>query len=477
MSKRRATRSSLRPRMVTSFGAMLLGVAGAVAFAAPTSQPESIIRWPILVPASDEPVADPSSPSRTKVAAAIRSRLGNPSLGTNVQVVIVDPATGDVLFRQGAGPATPASTLKLLTVSAALRSVGGDTRFRTKTLWQPETNTLTLVGGGDPYLSDRRATNSENSDLALPPPPRSGRLDQLAQDTVTVLRAQGVTSVKLRYDTSLFSGPSVAPSWPASYISENVVAPIEALWVNRGRKADNFTVESDPAQAAADRFADLLSGQNLAVTGSAEKTLGSGQGRELAATESAPVRQMARHILEVSDNEGAEVLARQIALAEGKTGSFEEAAATIEQLTKEEVALTQIPTSGLTSGPTFGRGANGVSLADGSGLSRSNQVDPIWLAGVLAAANADPTMADLWLGLPVGGLTGSLADRFEGSPAAGLVRAKTGTLTGVSAIAGTVTTKSGYQVVAVIVADQVAEADTEQARSGLDAILEALTVT
>ncbi|KOG14249.1 D-alanyl-D-alanine carboxypeptidase, partial [Streptomyces viridochromogenes] len=61
-----------------------------------------------------------------------------------------------------------------------------------------------------------------------------------------------------------------------------------------------------------------------------------------------------------------------------------------------------------------------------------------------AAAPARPALRPLLTGLPVGGFTGTLAGRYDtGSPGAGLVRAKTGTLTGVNTLAGTVVTPDG----------------------------------
>jgi D-alanyl-D-alanine carboxypeptidase/D-alanyl-D-alanine-endopeptidase (penicillin-binding protein 4) len=78
--------------------------------------------------------------------------------------------------------------------------------------------------------------------------------------------------------------------------------------------------------------------------------------------------------------------------------------------------------------------------------------------------------------LPVAGFTGSLSYRFEtGNPAGpGVVRAKTGTLTGVHGLVGTVTTKDGAVLVFVAIADRVQPRYTLPARALLDDIAAAL---
>ena len=80
-----------------------------------------------------------------------------------------------------------------------------------------------------------------------------------------------------------------------------------------------------------------------------------------------------------------------------------------------------------------------VRLVDGSGLSRDDRLEPRAVTGLLARAVAgdDDRLAPLLTGLPVGGFDGTLAPRYRTGaalPAAGRVRAKTGTLNAVSAV-------------------------------------------
>ena len=88
----------------------------------------------------------------------------------------------------------------------------------------------------------------------------------------------------------------------------------------------------------------------------------------------------------------------------------------------------------------------------------------------VAASTAHPELRAVVTGLPVAGFTGSLADRFDGaSPQSrGRVRAKTGTLTGVSALAGIATDADGDPLVFALVADRVKLLKTLDARDALD---------
>ncbi len=84
----------------------------------------------------------------------------------------------------------------------------------------------------------------------------------------------------------------------------------------------------------------------------------------------------------------------------------------------------------------------GVRLYDGCGLSRADLIPPETLTRLVAAAAGPdrPALRPLFAGLPIAGLTGTLAPRFADRTTrigAGIVRAKTGTLAGVDTLAGT----------------------------------------
>src|SRR5690606_12674904 len=120
---------------------------------------------------------------------------------------------------------------------------------------------------------------------------------------------------------------------------------------------------------------------------------------------------------------------------------------------------------------------DGLVLGDGSGLARSNRISPGVLARTIVAAQDSNRTAALVAGFPVAGFDGTLRDRFASDPLAvgrGEVRAKTGTLTGVSAMAGVVRDADGRGIAFAVMADAVPPGATLGARAALDTVAAAL---
>jgi D-alanyl-D-alanine carboxypeptidase/D-alanyl-D-alanine-endopeptidase (penicillin-binding protein 4) len=399
------------------------------------------------LPASVAPVADAASSAkidRAAVRRALAPGVGNSHLASLRAVVA--PLTGAPVYERGRGLSMPASTLKLLTTTAALDVLGPSHTFST-TVVSGGRGRITLVGGGDPFLASKRP--------AAGTVPRRASLQDLAQQTASSLRARHVKRVRLDYDTSLFTGPTSSPHWPASYLSEGVVAPITALWADEGAPADATGKVADPPATAASYFAGFLAKDGIAVQGKVSNRTARPGARELARVTSAPLGDIVERVLEVSDNEGAEVIAHQLGIAVEGQGSFAGGERAVEQTL-----------SGL------GIRLHGARLYDGSGLSRDDRVDASTLVQVLQLdASADhPELRSIVTGLPVAGFSGSLDGRFDGSSAsgAGWVRAKTGTLTGTSAIAGLTTDARGRPMVFAFVSNKVPLAETLDARAALD---------
>ena len=222
----------------------------------------------------------------------------------------------------------------------------------------------------------------------------------------------------LGFDDSLFAAPAFNPAWPVAYAVDDVVSPITALWVDEGREPDSFDRVEDPSLYAAQVFAAALVAAGIEVVGDPTYGVARGGGREIAAVTSAPLREVVERVLEVSDNEAAEVLAHHVGLAVRGTGSFTDGVLG----TMKTLRRLGVPTAG-------------IEIYDGSGLSRDNRITPESLLAVLrAAATGGPALHTVVDALPVAGFTGSLTDRFDEAfpESRGLVRAKTGTLTAVS---------------------------------------------
>jgi D-alanyl-D-alanine carboxypeptidase/D-alanyl-D-alanine-endopeptidase (penicillin-binding protein 4) len=184
----------------------------------------------------------------------------------------------------------------------------------------------------------------------------------------------------------------------------------------------------------------------------------------LGTVRSAPVERLVEEMLSESDNVLAEVLGRQVALAVGRPASFAGAAAGIAQVAA---------TLGITVGP---------GMKDGSGLSALDRLPAAALSQTLLAATRSerPRLRPIVAGLSVAGWEGSLVeqDRFTGTAARadGAVRAKTGSLTGVSAIAGLAADADGRLLVFSFVADAVpgGSPDSPVARAAFDRAISGL---
>jgi serine-type D-Ala-D-Ala carboxypeptidase/endopeptidase (penicillin-binding protein 4) len=102
----------------------------------------------------------------------------------------------------------------------------------------------------------------------------------------------------------------------------------------------------------------------------------------------------------------------------------------------------------------------GVVINDGTGFDLGNRLSCSFLVALLDRAGPASTLAGA---LPVAGETGTLTDRLEGTPAVGKVRAKTGTLRGISALAGFATGRDGSALTFAIVVN-APRADTDADR-------------
>ncbi|MGZ5405862.1 MAG: D-alanyl-D-alanine carboxypeptidase/D-alanyl-D-alanine endopeptidase, partial [Nocardioides sp.] len=401
--------------------------------------------------AEPAPVAEPAAGGRLIVEAvrrALAAGLGDRDLGRSVHAAVA-PLTGRPGPAYAAGNATfkPASTMKLLSTTAALAALGPDHRFATTVASRGRT--LTLVGGGDPLLERVPGVPGDY--------PVRADVQTLARQTAAALRLRGDARrpVRLTYDASLFTGPAENPYWRADYIPGGIVSPISALWVDEGFSANGFERVADPAADAAASFADALRRQGIRIQGSPAPGRAPAAARELAQVTSPPLSQIAELVLEISDNEGAEVLAHHVGLAEVDDGSFAGGAAGVRQ----SLAGLGVPLAGAV-------------IRDGSGLSRDNRLRMATLIELLRVAASDdhPDLRAALTGLPVGGFTGSLVLRFDDAVDAGVgrVRAKTGSLTGVRSLAGIAVDQSGTPLAFVLAADRLRLFDTLDAQQDLD---------
>ncbi|MFJ8941199.1 D-alanyl-D-alanine carboxypeptidase/D-alanyl-D-alanine-endopeptidase [Streptomyces sp. NPDC102365] len=390
------------------------------------------------------------SPSEKALGGVLGPLLDDPALGGGRAGAVVDIATGKRLYGKGADAArTPASTTKIATAVAALTAAGPDHRIATRAVLEPGTEEVVLVGGGDPTLTARKDAAGNAS------------LRALADDTARALKSRKAGQrekggkageVTLSYDTSLYAGTAVHPIG-----ADNTnLARVTALMADEGRLDDSSSGpadrSTDPAGDAARKFADLLHERGIKTTVPGTSKA-SARAKTLATVKSPPLSALVERMLTSSDNDIAEALARQTALAAGEPASFKGGgAATREQLKKLGLPL------------------KGAKFADGSGLDRADKLTADLLTALLAKA-ADPDRPELrpvLTGLPVAGFTGTLSKRYEGRPGTGLVRAKTGTLTGVHTLAGTVVDTDGRLLAFAFLTESDPPANPATAQQTLD---------
>ena len=355
-----------------------------------------------------------------RIKAVSRAGVGGVYSGS-----VVDVGTGKALFAHRAGAAEiPASVTKILTSAAVLSELGPEHRFTTKVVTAGKKQII-LVGGGDPYLASKTTSSTY---------PARASVADLAKKTAAALKKTKTTSVNLGYDATLFTGPAWNPTWPTGYADQ--VTPTSALWVDEGRLAGSSPGPRtrDPSGLAAKTFAAALKKRGIKVTAVTEVAAEKGD-QVVASVQSMPLERIVEQVLMASDNDAAEVLFRQVAVAGGRSGSISQAR---KQL---KITLTKLKAW-----------HEDTVVHDGSGLSRDNRIGADTLSRLLRLASQEshPELRGLITGLPVAGVEGSLKYRFDAADtvaARGKVRGKTGTLRQVYSLAGFVRTTDGTLVV------------------------------
>ena len=369
---------------------------------------------PVLAAASPRVV-----PDKAAVAARIRA-IKVKGMGSSYSGSVVEVGTGKVLYAHNATRSyIPASTMKLLTSTAALSILGPEHTFKTSVV-SPKRGQIILVGGGDPYLARKAGADY----------PKRATIGGLARATASRLKQDKIKKVSLGYDSSLFKGPAWNPRWPAFYGDQ--VSRTSALWVDEGRVGTGSPGPRyrDPAKQAAATFAAALAKQGISVM-APQRAQAPKSAPVVARVSSMSLERIVEQLLMVSDNDAAEVIFRQAAIGAGRPGSIAEA----NKVVRSE--LTQL-----------GIWDPGMAINDGSGLARQTKVPADAMVKMLrlAAAQKHPELRAVITGLSVAGVEGSLKRRYfddKSLAARGLVRGKTGTLNKVRSLAGFVRTSDG----------------------------------
>jgi D-alanyl-D-alanine carboxypeptidase/D-alanyl-D-alanine-endopeptidase (penicillin-binding protein 4) len=395
------------------------------------------------------------APTAAGVADVLAKPLANPKLAQFTGIVI-DPVTGKALWKQDPStPQIPASSMKLLTGAALLTSTDPNSRLVTKVVQGEDAGQIVFVGGGDVTLSARP------EGTATVTPGAATVADLAAQ-----IKATGLTVTSILLDTSYWSGPDLADGWKqedirgTAQVAQGFITHMSPLMVDGDRQ--NPAVEDsprtgDPAMTAGKALARALGVENVPI---AQGTAPPGA-KVLAQVSSQPLSTLLAQSLEKSDNVLAEALARQVAIARGAPPSFVGVSAAILQALQD-----------------MGIDTIGVVVKDGSGMSDQDRVPPEVLAQIMSQAvgGKDPVLRTLLTGLPLAGVSGTLAEnhRYEQpdtKAGAGWVRAKTGSIDVTYALVGYVPDVDGRILVFAFNSNGVMGNDTRYAQDAMAAAL------
>ena len=334
--------------------------------------------------------------------------------------ICVDLRVGgtDVFAASPSATLLPASNIKLLTADAVLARLGAGTHLTTTVVAGAApvngvvAGPLYLVGGGDPLLATAALRPSQTDWTESVEPVTS--LETLADR----IKAAGVTSVEgIVGDDSRYDGERTVATWKASYVTSGQVSPVSALEVNSGFRISgtSHVPVADPPAAAATALAGLLATRGVRVGGPVRTGQAPPHAVPVASIDSPPMSDVVGEMLRESDNLAAEMLTKELGARFGGAGTWAAGVRVIH----DTLGGAGIPLDGLVQ-------------VDGSGLDRTDRLSCRTLVSVLTAPGADGLAA----GLPVAGSCGTLVKRFRNTAAAGRIRAKTGSLTGVAALSG-----------------------------------------
>lgn len=386
--------------------------------------------------------------------------------------------TGEVIYEhQAHQPMIPASNMKLIISAAAINLLGPDFEFKTRV--GLSSDSLIIIGSGDPLLGDRETDK------------RYGRQPHwLLEDIASRLLIKGINSIQdIIVDTSIFDDERVHPTWPQNLLLQRYACEVSGLnyngncveisvinrqgktllllepktnylrlinetvatttaenWfsVSRGatpqvirvtgkvksQAGPQFVSVANPALFFGTLLKEHLVKKGIKVEGAIKETVSlADDDFELLAEYRTPLLDVLRRINKDSFGLAAEALMKTLGTLENpekKGGSWESGR---QVITKFLINL------GLPAAEFF--------VADGSGLSRENRLSGYVISSLLHWLYRQPYWPTFESTLAIGGIDGTLESIFRESHLRGRVVAKTGYINGVRALSGIAHTKSG----------------------------------
>lgn len=351
------------------------------------------------------------------------------SRGTRQNLYTRNPATQLV----------PASNNKLFTTAAALTKLGAQYQLRTPVFGNsdsPDLATLRVIGQGDPSFG-------------------TAQLNLLTQQ----LRQRGIRQVgQLIGDDTVFRGADFNPYWDQEDRGQGYAPPINSLMLNQNNIYDGAV--PNPGNYFVGEFRSQLTKVGIQVKSSTlvKRTPAPPGEVELAAVVSPPLASLIFETNRESDNAYAEAILKTLGRLQDPT--------TLNSTASGVAAVRSILTS-------LGVNSNRYNMVDGSGLADRNRASAEAFVQTLQAMAESPNADVFRRSLAVAGVSGTLSNRFRGTPAQGIVSAKTGTITGVVALSGYVTPPGYAPIVFSVIVNSGNSAST--VRTSVDSLVVALT--
>ncbi|WP_445252217.1 MULTISPECIES: D-alanyl-D-alanine carboxypeptidase/D-alanyl-D-alanine endopeptidase [unclassified Microcoleus] len=448
-----------------------------------------------------------------ELGAQVDAIANRPEFSRSRWGILIQPlsSTTTLYSRDATKYFIPASNAKLLTTAAALQKLGADFRIKTS-VYSGENGSLYVAGRGDPSIAEAQlkslaqqlkqrgisqvnqligddsyfqgsAVNPnwewEDAQAGYGAPINSLIFNQNAIDLLLSPQAIG-QPLKVT-----FAEPKLANQWQIQNNSVTV-AQNESEFIEVGREFDRpiirvsgqlkvggepesaYVAVVNPANNFLQQFQQALAAEGIPVKQALVASASRNLNQELASVESPPLAELVRETNRESNNLYAEVLLRLLGKATDKmplpqtlTGKMP-----VPQEDTGEMGLKELKTV-LTQ---LGVNPNSYILADGSGLSRHNLISPEALVQTLRFMANSPAASIYRQSLPIAGESGTLKNRFNITPNRVNLQAKTGTMSGVSALSGYIEVPNYEPLVFSIIVNQ-SDLSTAKMRSATDEIV------
>jgi len=468
-----------------------------------------------------------------ELGAQVDAIANRPEFSRSRWGILIQPlsSTATLYSRDAQKYFIPASNVKLLTTAAALQKLGADFRIKTS-VYSGENGSLYVAGRGDPSITEaqlkslaqqlkRRGVDRVNELLgddsyfqgsAVNPnweweDAQAGYgapINSLIfnQNAIELLLSPQALGQPLKVT---FAEPKLANQWQIQNNSVTV-AQNESEFIEVGREFDRpairvsgqlkvgaesesaYVAVVNPANNFLQHFQQVLATEGIPVKQALVASVSRNYNQELASVESPPLAELVRETNRESNNLYAEVLLRLLGKVTGKmpvpqtltgkmpvpqtlTGKMPvpqtlTGKMPVPQEDTDEIGLKELKTA-LTQ---LGVNPNSYILTDGSGLSRHNLISPEALVQTLRSMANSPAASIYRQSLPIAGESGTLKNRLNSTPNRVILQAKTGTLSGVSALSGYIEVPDYEPLVFSIIVNQ-SDLSAASMRSATDEIV------